>query len=140
MGSDKHTCDVGGKAMGVLEGPGYALPGDPVRLPGAGVFGRVRLIWRCCGAFLVECLADPDSDECADTYTLRVRAGELAPIPWRQPYSVPCIGAAWSLTLPCGDLAGEGCDHDTIAAQDDGPDRTRLGATQWELDATALPG
>lgn len=118
MGSySEHRCDAGGKALGVLDGPGYALPGDPVRLPGADAFGRVRLIWRCCGAFLVECMDTPEDPDAGGSHTIRVRAGELAPIPWAMSYSVPCVGAAWSLHLPCGHITGEGCDCDTIAAE-----------------------
>lgn len=118
MGSySEHVCDQGGKPLGLLEGPGYALPGDAVRLPEADTYGRVRLIWRCCGAFLVECMDTPDNPRAEGTHTMRVRARELAPVPWWARYSVPRVDAEWSPHLPCGDLAGEGCDCATIAAE-----------------------
>jgi hypothetical protein len=124
-----HQCDTDGAPLGALDGPAWADPGRPVHVPETGLYGRVRLVWRCCGAYLVEFMDDPDDAECATTHTVRVRLAELAPPPGDVMYSIPCIGAAWSLNLPCGHLNGEGCDCDTIAAEaddqastpDDGP-------------------
>lgn len=117
MGSySVHKCDPNGSPLGALDGPAYAVPGEPVQLD-SGLFGRVRLVWHCCGALLVECMSAPDDLDCPDTYTTRVTIPEVQPIPWGTPFSVPCVGAAWSLDLPCGHITGEGCDCDTIAAE-----------------------
>ena len=114
----EHRCDENGARVGVLEWPPFAAPGRVVRLDMTDLYGRVRLVWRCCGAVLVEMMAVPDDPECADTYTFRATRTVLAmPDEHGPSYSVPCLGAAWSLNLPCGHLAGEGCDCDTIAAE-----------------------
>lgn len=142
MGSAMHKCDVDGTPLGALDGPPFAEPGRVVVFKEAPhVYGRVRLWWRCCGAVLVEMMVYPWDPESTVTVTVRARLEELAPPPPNQPYIIPCLGAAWSLNLPCGHLAGEGCDCDTIAAeaagQDQGPSR---GRSQWEINETSLPG
>ena len=118
MGSySQHKCDANGVRVGALDGPAYAVPGEVVMFPETDTFGRVRLLWRCCGALLIECMSLPDDPESAATHTVRTVAGEITAIPWGTSYSVPCVGAAWSLHLPCGHIAGEGCDCDTIAQE-----------------------
>jgi hypothetical protein len=118
MGSySEHRCDPNGAPMGALDGPAWASPGGVVSLPEAETFGRVRVVWRCCGALLVECMTFPDDSERAETHTVRVTHDDVAKIEWGTSYSVPCVGAAWSVNLPCGHIAGEGCDCDTIAAE-----------------------
>ena len=118
MGSySQHKCDANGAPVVANDGPVYTTPGEPVMFPETATFGRVRLLWRCCGALLVECMSLPDDPESAATHTVRATVSEIAAIPWGTPYSVPCVGAAWSLDLPCGHIAGEGCDCDTIAAE-----------------------
>lgn len=117
-----HVCDAPATPVTALDTPTYAAPGQVVHLPETGLYGRVRLWWRCCGAVLVEMMTDPDDVECATTVTSRCRLDELTPPPAGVMYSVPCVGADWSLTLVCGHLAGEGCDCDTIAAEADGQD------------------
>lgn len=140
MGSySVHACDADVSPLGVLDDPAYAMPGEPVIMTDTGLHGRVRLLWRCCGALLVESMRDPDDPESADTYTTRVTVNDVAPIPWGVSYSVPCVGAAWSLDLPCGHIVGEGCDCDTIAAEAADQDVSG-GRTQWEIDETSLPG
>lgn len=126
MGSySEHRHDEGGTSYYDLSEPAYAMLGEAVLMTDTGLFGRVRLLWRCCGALLVESLYDAESP---DTYTTRTTVGNVAPIPWGTPYCVPCVGAEWSLDLPCGHLTGEGCDCATIAAeaadQDDEPEHT----------------
>ena len=140
MGSySEHACDTGGKPLGVLDGPAWAAPGKVVQLDGLELYGRVRLVWRCCGAVLVEMMAVPDDPECADTYTFRGTLAVLAPPREGVSYSVPCIGAAWSLILPCGHVTGEGCDCDTIAAEADAQDDVPRNRSQWEINETAMP-
>lgn len=113
----KHYCRKGGAPVGVLEWPPFADPGRVVVGTTGGEFGRVRHAWRCCGSALVEYMADPDDPECADTFTLSVALPLLEMPPHGVSYSVPCVGAVWSLWLPCGHVNGEGCDCDTIAAE-----------------------
>jgi hypothetical protein len=118
MGSySEHKCDVNGAPVSATDGPQWADPRGVVQFPDVQMFGRVRLIWRCCGARLVECMTFPDDPERAETHTVRATLTELAEVEWGTSYSVPCVGAAWSLHLPCGHIAGEGCDCDTIAAE-----------------------
>lgn len=101
-----HACREGGAPVGIMDRPAYADPGSPVMVPG-GLFGRVRLVWSCCATVLVERMSDPDSDTDPSTVTEAYTPDDLAPIPWGTPYSIPCIGSAWSLVLECGCLAGE---------------------------------
>jgi hypothetical protein len=118
MGSySVHKCDPDGTELGALDGPPFAMPGRVVHLPDVDLYGRVRLWWRCCGAVLVEFMTDLDDLECADTVTTRHRLDEMAMPVLGVSYSVPCVGASWSLNLPCGHITGEGCDCDTIAAE-----------------------
>lgn len=113
----KHICDKNGAPLGALDGPTFAEPGRVVWLADVDMFGRVRLWWRCCGAVLVEFMVFPDEPERAETYTARLRLDDLSMPPHGRSYSVPCAGSAWSLSLPCGHLKGEGCDCDTIALE-----------------------
>lgn len=126
----KHYCRKGGAPIGVMDWPPYADPGRAVVDGTALEFGRVRHTWRCCGTALVEYMTDADDPECADTFTLPVALGLLSPVPDGVPYSVPCIGAAWSLWLPCGHVNGEGCDCDTIEAEA-GPDVRDAGEADY---------
>ena len=119
-----HICPVDGTPLaGALDGPGFAAPGEVVLIAGTdsgddpGVFGRVRLWWRCCGTAVVEHMADPASEDNPATYSAQYALSELSPVPPGVGYSVPCRGAAWSPDLPCGHVAGEGCDWDAIAAE-----------------------
>jgi hypothetical protein len=66
---------------------------------------------------LVESMRDESDPECAETETGRYVLGALRRPVHGVSYSVPCIGAEWSMRLPCGDIVGEGCDCDTIAAE-----------------------
>lgn len=115
-----HICPSGSRPVGVMAWPPFADPGSVVRVAGTesegdtGIYGRVRFAWRCCGTAVVEFL--PDS-ETADTYSTRYPLGELLPPVPEVSYSIPCIGAAWSLHLPCGHVAGEGCDCELIALE-----------------------
>lgn len=119
MGSySRHQCAPGSVSLGALVIPAYVLPGNPVFLGESETHGRSRFLWRCCGTLLVECMRTQDP-ECGDTYTIRVPVAEVEPVPWGTSYSVPCVGAEWSLYLPCGHVAGEGCDCDTIALEAD---------------------
>lgn len=44
-----HTCRADGAPVGVLDWPLYAAPGEIVRLAGQDRWGRVDILWRCCG-------------------------------------------------------------------------------------------
>lgn len=118
-----HVCDTDGAAVGALEWPPFADPGRAVQIDGSGEYGRVRSLWQCCGAVLVECLT-PYGD--GTTTTERYRLDSLTAPAWGDSYSVPCVGAAWSLHLPCGHINGEGCDCDTIAVEACRGDDARL--------------
>lgn len=103
-----HRCREGGAPVGIMDRPPWADPGSPVSLPDM-MFGRVRLVWSCCGTALVERMLAPDSDTDASTVTEAYALAELAHVPWGVSYSIPCIGAEWSVFLPCGCVAGEPC-------------------------------
>lgn len=134
-----HRCAPDGTPMGALAGPVHAEPGRAVWCAETGLYGRVRLVWRCCGTALVEMITDPDDVECEQTVTSRFRLDELSPPPAGVLYSVPCVGASWSLYLPCGHLAGEGCDCDTLAAEADGEEYVPRNRSQWEISECAQP-
>jgi hypothetical protein len=117
MGKGLHKCVAGGVRVDDNRWPVWADPGHVVKFPGSDEHGRVRFVWRCCGAILVEELDDQFNPACATTTTRRWELHELRRPVHGLSYSVPCVGAAWSLNLPCGHLAGEGCDCDTIAVE-----------------------
>lgn len=118
MGSyARHRCAEGSSPVDMSRWPVWADPGHVVHFRGSDDYGRVRLVWRCCGAVLVEEMTDQQDPECETTVTGSFVLSELRRPVHGRSYSVPCIGAAWSLYLPCGDIAGEGCDCDTIAAE-----------------------
>lgn len=48
-----HECLADGKPQGVLDGAAWASPGKAVRVKGEDRWGRVELLWRCCGALEV---------------------------------------------------------------------------------------
>lgn len=106
----QHVCMTdGAEVASTLNVPPFKWPDSPVALPG-GLHGRVRLLWTCCSSAMVERMADPDSDVDPATVTERYALDDLESIPWGVPYSVPCVGAAWStVTLTCGHIGGEGC-------------------------------
>lgn len=49
----KHTCRRNGERIGVLDGPGWAAPGEIVKLADEDNWGRVTLLWRCCHTYEV---------------------------------------------------------------------------------------
>lgn len=112
-----HRCDPKGKRVGLLQVPTWCSPGEPVRVigPGEPLYGRARLVWRCCGTVVVEHLVSPDDSP--DTVSTRYLMSELEAPVWGESYAIPCIGAEWSVNLTCGHLAGEGCDCDLIALE-----------------------
>lgn len=116
-GMGKHYCRKDGAPVGVMAWPPFADPGMVVSDTVGEGFGRVRHAWRCCGSALVEYMDDQSDPECEGTHTLSVALPLLAPVPHGVPYSVPCVGAAWSVTLVCGHVNGEGCDCDTVAVE-----------------------
>lgn len=118
----KHYCRKGGAPIRTLDVPPYRMPGSVVQNDDRlsweePSYGRVRMVFHCCGTALVEFMAYPHNPVAPDTYTDRVALDKLSRIPEGVSYSVPCIGAAWSMDLPCGHINGEGCDCDTIAAE-----------------------
>lgn len=125
----KHYCRKGGAPVGVMDVPPFADPGRVVENTDRmdreePTYGRVRMLFRCCATVLVEFMTDPDDTACAGTYTRALPLDRVTRVPDGVAYSVPCVGAEWSATLPCGHVNGEGCDCDAIAveaAQGDGP-------------------
>lgn len=109
MDDGKHACPVDGSPLAPSDRPPYADPGRIVRIGDSGEYGRVRLAWNCCGTFLVERL---DQDE--RSFTNRYSLDSLSAPAWGDCYSVPCAGSAWSLDMPCGHIAGEGCGCTSI--------------------------
>lgn len=63
---DHTSCREGAAAVGLVVGeldwPPYASPGEVVRLTGQDAWGRVDLLWRCCGVIDVSLYQDQDSD------------------------------------------------------------------------------
>lgn len=57
-----HVCRPGGKPVGVLEGAAWAAPGKAVKVKGEDRWGRVELLWRCCGALAVKFI-EPTEEE-----------------------------------------------------------------------------
>jgi hypothetical protein len=138
----KHYCRKGGAPVGAMDVPPFADPGRVVQnndrlVWEAPSYGRVRLLWRCCGTALVEFMTEPDSDTCPDTYTLALALSALGRIPDGVSYSVPCIGAEWSADLPCGHINGEGCDCDTVAVES-GDDVPYMSTYRNQIDRPAL--
>lgn len=118
----KHYCRKGGTPVGVLDIPPYADPGGIVQNDDRAAseeptYGRVRMLFRCCGTALVQFMTYPDDPDRADTHTDAIALDLLSRVPDDVMVSVPCIGAAWSADLPCGHVNGEGCDCDTIALE-----------------------
>lgn len=46
-----HRCRKNGKPVGALDGPGWASPGEIVKLADQEHWGRVELRWRCCDSY-----------------------------------------------------------------------------------------
>lgn len=119
----KHYCRKGGAPIGTLEIPPYRMPGGIVQSDDRlsweePSYGRVRMVFRCCGTALVQFI--DDSWE-GTTTTSAIALDMLSRVPDGVMVTVPCIGAAWTMDLPCGHINGEGCDCDTIEAEA-GPD------------------
>lgn len=104
-----HVCDPDGQRMDWADWPAWMKPGAVVAILGTAGHGRVRMLWTCCGTLVVDRLNPRDDSR---TYLTRYALEDVRAIKWPESYSVPCIGAAWSLHLPCGCLAGECQGHD----------------------------
>lgn len=100
-----HVCRASGHGVGLVVGeldwPPYAAPGEVVRLTETAAWGRVDLLYRCCGTIDVSCYADQDTD----AVTVRpCSLGEVTPV-WSgadYPANVPPTGyripAVWPRT------------------------------------------
>lgn len=58
----KHTCRRHGQAIGALDGPGWAAPGELVKLADSENWGRVEILWRCCHTYDVRVEAFGDQE------------------------------------------------------------------------------
>jgi hypothetical protein len=58
----KHSCRRGGQAIGALEGPAWAAPGEIVKLADSDDWGRVETLWRCCHTYDVRVAAFGDQE------------------------------------------------------------------------------
>lgn len=115
----KHYCRNGGTPVKSLDIPPFALPGriaqsDDHLSTEEPLYGRVRMLFTCCGTALVQFI---DDEWAGTTYTSAIALDMLSRIPNNVMVSVPCVGSKWSLHLPCGHINGEGCDCDTIVVE-----------------------
>lgn len=58
----EHRCRKNGRRVGALDGPGWASPGEIVKLVDQEHWGRVETRWRCCDSYDVRVEAFGDQE------------------------------------------------------------------------------